>query len=266
MLSKFFKQRQSDERNHGWHIPLYRFRGHAAGPFWRWVCSWARACRKPSDLGFDDDGFALPNLDVTEHKIDYGYIPPGQLFSKPAFTLREQRQERTATIKKRCEAVAESVSSHNDASVSWCHLNAEGDMLEKLIPEAKQVKGSMSVEAKEEILAAFQAGEFKRLVIKPKIGAFGLNWQHCHRVTTFPSHSYEQYYQAIRRCWRFGQKNRVKVDIFTTEGEISVLANLQRKAAQVDDMFKRLVSLMANEMHINHDPYNGVKQELPKWL
>lgn len=265
MLSRFFKQ-ETKKDYLGWGRAKYRLRGHAATPFWQWVCSWARSCRKPSDLGFDDDGFNLPPITEREHKIGAGAVRPDMLFAMPAVSLPEQRAERRATMRERCQAVAETVADVDGPSVTWCHLNAEGDMLTRLIPDAKQVKGSMPTEAKEEILEAFQAGHVKRLVIKPKIGAFGLNWQHCHRVTTFPSHSYEQYYQAVRRCWRFGQTQPVEVDIFTTEGEIRVLENLKRKARQVDEMFALLVRHMNGARGVDRDYVFGQKEESPAWL
>ena len=265
MLTKFFKQ-ETKKDFHAWGRPKYRFRGHAAEPFWRWVCSWARSCRKPSDLGFEDEGFDLPPLKENEHKIGTGYVKPGEFFTMPAVTMQEQRQERRVTIQERCEAVASKVGEESGPSVSWCHLNSEGDLLAKLIPDALQVAGSMPMEQKEERLLAFQNGTLKRLVIKPQIGAFGLNWQHCNRITTFPSHSYEQYYQAVRRCWRFGQKHPVTVDIFTTEGEIKVLQNLKRKAVQVDNMFSSLVAHMGEALGIDRSQHFDQKEERPKWL
>ena len=266
MITKFFKQETSKDNYLAWGRLKYRFRGHAEIPFWKWVCSWARACRKPSDLGFDDDGFILPPLNEIEHKVRTGAVRKGCLIAVPAISLAEQRDERRATIQGRCEAVADHVSGVDGPTVSWCHLNDEGDLLEKLIPDAKQVKGAMSIEEKEETLLAFQRGQVKRLVIKPKIGAFGLNWQHCSNVTTFVSHSYEQYYQSVRRCWRFGQKNPVNVDIFSTEGEVRVLNNLKRKADQIDKMFASLVEHMNNTMDISRDYKFDKKVEAPSWL
>ena len=266
MITKFFKQVTTKNDYRAWGRLKYRFRGHATIPFWQWVCSWARACRKPSDLGFDNEGFDLPPLHENEHKIDAGVIRKGHLFSLPAVSLAEQRQERRETIKQRCEAVAEHVSKLDGPSVSWCHLNDEGDLLEKLIPGAKQAKGAMSIDAKEEVLLAFQKGQLKRLIIKPKIGAFGLNWQHCNNITTFVSHSYEQYYQSVRRCWRFGQKNPVNVEIFSTAGEVRVLNNLKRKADQIDEMFTALVEQMNDNKSIDRDYKFEKKEEPPSWL
>ena len=265
MITKFFKE-DTVKDFLGWGRKAYRFRGHAQQPFWKWVCSWARSCRKPSDLGFSDERFVLPKLTEEEHTLEASIARDGFLFALPARDMREQRAERRATLKQRCETVGELVSNRNACSVSWCHLNDEGDMLEKTIPDAKQIKGSMPDERKEELLMAFQSGELKRLITKPVIGCFGLNWQQCHHITTFPSHSFEQYYQAVRRCWRFGQENPVHVDIVTTEGEIGVLANLKRKSEQCDQMFSSLVKHMADEMEIERDVTHNTQTETPSWL
>jgi len=148
----------------------------------------------------------------------------------------------------------------------WCHMNDEGDALEKLIPDAVQVSGSDSDEAKEDRLLAFADGKARVLITKPKIGAWGLNFQHCNHISYFPSHSFEQYYQAVRRCWRFGQKRPVRVDIVTTEGERGVMRNLQRKAEQADEMFSRLVAEMNQALAIERANHLTKKMELPSWL
>jgi hypothetical protein len=270
MLNYFFKNdsNTSDTKRKwvrtGGGAPQWRFKKHAQEPFWKWVCSWARAVRRPSDLGHNNDGFVLPPLYETETVIGCSHPLEGKLFVEPAIGLYEQRQERRATIQERCEAAAEKVS-HDKIAVVWCHLNEEGDLLERLIPDAKQVKGSMPDEKKEETLMAFSRGEIRVLVTKPKIGCFGLNWQHCNHMTFFPSHSYEQYYQAVRRCWRFGQTKPVTVDIITTEGEIGVLKNLQRKAESADRMFDSLVRHMNNAIKIDRSKLHG-KVEVPTWL
>jgi hypothetical protein len=190
----------------------------------------------------------------------------GMLFTLPARDLFEQREERRITIRERCETAAEIVSGHDGASVVWCHLNEEGDLLERFIGAGTQVKGSMADEAKEERLLAFQSGELKHLITKPKIGCFGLNWQHCHNVVTFCSHSYEQYYQAVRRCWRFGQMHPVRVSVVTTEGEHAVLANLRRKAEQSDRMFTELVRHMNAAVAISGRLEFNHTERLPAWL
>lgn len=268
MLNRFFKNDLNNSatgRMRG-EVIKWRFKGHAETPFWRWVCSWARAIRRPSDLGFDDSKFILPPLDESEHLIDTNKTLEGMLFALPAVGLKEQREERRNTITERCEKAAALVSDTGQPALVWCHMNDEGDLLEKLIPDAVQVSGSDSDSAKEERMLGFSDGKVRVLITKPKIGAWGLNFQHCNHVTFFPSHSFEQYYQGVRRCWRFGQKRPVHVDIVTTEGERGVLKNLQRKAAQADKMFNSLVDEMNNAIGIERGLQFTKQQEIPKWL
>lgn len=269
MLNKFFKNDQNTATSGGYRsygkVVKWRFKGHAEEHFWRWVVSWARAVRRPSDLGHDDDGFILPPLHEREHVIKASNPRSGELFDIPAYTLQEQREERRITLEDRCELAAE-LLTHDRPCVAWAHLNDEGNLLEKLIPGARQVSGSQSDDEKEDILRGFSDGEFRALVTKPKISGFGLNWQHAHHMTFFPSHSFEQYYQGVRRMYRFGQREQVTVDVVTSEGEKGVMANLQRKAEQADRMFGRLVELMQNELSIEkHDVYTKA-MEVPAWV
>jgi hypothetical protein len=266
MLNRFFKNDQNNSatgRQHG-EVVKWRFKGHAETPFWRWVSSWARAIRRPSDLGFDDGRFILPTLTEREHLVDVDAPLDGMLFTLPAVGLKEQRQERRRTIESRCARVAELVN-HKDQALVWCHLNDEGDALAG-IPDAVQVSGKDSDDAKEEKLLAFARGEIRVLVTKPTIGAWGLNFQNCAHVTFFPSHSFEQYYQGVRRCWRFGQTKPVTVDIVTTEGEQGVMKNLQRKAAQADRMFSSLVEQMNRAMKIERGSRFTQPEARPAWL
>lgn len=268
MLNRFFKNDQNNSatgRGYLGKANAWRFKGHAEQPFWRWVCSWARAIRRPSDLGFDDGAFVLPPLTTREHVVGTSRPADGMLFALPAATLQEQREERRRTIAERCERVAELVD-HGDPALVWCHLNDEGNALERMIPGAVQVSGTDSDDDKEAKLLAFQRGDVRVLVTKPVIGAWGLNFQHCAHVTFFPSHSFEQFYQAVRRCWRFGQTREVVVDVVTTEGETGVLANLQRKAEQADRMFTNLVQEMTREVAIERvNPFTQMEQ-VPAWL
>lgn len=158
------------------------------------------------------------------------------------------------------------ITRHNRPAVAWCHLNSEGKLLEKLIPGSVEIDGNDSDEFKEETFAAFESGQIRVLVSKPVLAGFGLNWQHCSNTTFFPSHSFEQWYQSIRRFWRFGQRNEVVVDMIASEGERGVLSNLNRKAQQASDMFARLVELINNELRIEQLDRNTKKQELPSWL
>ena len=244
----------------------WRFKGHAEVAFWRWVCSWARAVRKPSDLGFRDDRFILPPLIERDFMIDIDKPADGMLLSLPAVGLAEQRAERRRTIVERCEKAASLSINHNGSTISWCHLNGEADMLVKMIPGSAQVSGDDKDEEKEEKFIALSKGDFKKLVTKPSIGAWGLNFQNCQHMTTFPSHSFEQYYQTVRRCWRFGQTKAVTVDMVTTEGEKSVLSNLQRKAVAADKMFAGLVEHMQDGINIARFTEFTTAEKMPGWL
>lgn len=267
MLSRFFKNDQNAATpNRLWEGAKWRFKGHAEVPFWQWVCSWARAIRRPSDLGYDDGRFVLPPLVEHQYMVNAETPPDGTLFSLPAVGLREQRDERKRMIRERCARVAGLVSKTGAPALVWCHLNTEGDLLKELLPDAVQVSGDDTDEVKEARFLAFAAGEVRVLVTKPKIGAWGLNFQHCAHVTFFPSHSFEQYYQGVRRCWRFGQTRPVVVDVVTTEGEASVLANLQRKATAADRMFSALVEQMHQALAVDHRTTFPHEVGVPAWL
>jgi hypothetical protein len=268
MLNRFFKNdlnNSAQGRMRG-EVIKWRFKGHAEVPFWRWVCSWARAARRPSDLGYDDARFTLPPLVEHEHLITANTLPDGMLFALPAVGLYEQREERRRTVTERCEAVASLVNATGEPALVWCHMNEEGDRLAEMIPDAVQVAGRDTDDAKESRLTDFAHGRVRVLITKPKIGAWGLNLQHCAHVTYFPSHSFEQYYQAVRRCWRFGQRRPVRVDIITTEGERGVLRNLQRKSDQADRMFSALVNEMQRALGISRAPNATTTTEIPAWL
>ena len=268
MLARFFKNDQSNltsRRMYG-EAPKWRFKGHAEQPFWRWVTSWARACRKPSDLGFTDGQFILPPLHEVDHLIETDTVPEGMLFSLPATDLREQRAEKKRTVRERCEQVAAMVTNTGKPALVWCHLNEEGNLLEQLIPDSIQVSGSDRDDLKEKRLIDFAEGRSRVLITKPKIGAWGLNFQQCSHITYFPSHSFEQYYQSVRRCWRFGQKNPVTVDIILTEGERRIMENLQRKREQAERMFANLVSEMNHSLEIQRKDYDTTTITIPSWL
>ncbi len=244
----------------------WRLKGHAEHDFWRWVSSWARAIRRPSDLGFCDARFVLPELIERSHMVDVATVADGFLFAMTAVGLKEQREERRRSIAERCDKVVELTADTGEQALVWCHLNDEGDRLAADIPGAVQVSGQDSDEAKEEKLLAFANGQVRALVTKPKIGAWGLNFQNCAHVTAFPSHSFEQYYQGVRRCWRFGQTRPVVVDMVTSDGEKSVLANLQRKALAADKMFSELVAHMNDALHIERGVDFTEKEKAPAWL
>jgi hypothetical protein len=270
MLSMFF--RASDNARHSlfregdfWNRPKWFFRAHSELPFWRWVCSWARAIRKPEDLGFDGSRFRLPPLNIKQHVIERAFIPDGELFPTVARTLRQQRDERQRTVDERCEMVAGLVN-HDRPSLVWCQYNREGNVLEKMIPDSVQVAGCDTDEDKEDRLDAFALGKVRVLVTKPRVACWGMNYQHCAHQTFFPSHSFEQWYQAIRRSWRFGQEHPVYIDIVSTKGEAGVTANLKKKQDKADQMFSALVAEMNHSRVIEQNEKHVNPMELPAWL
>ena len=279
MLGRFFKNDQHTIKPMRHHIigknfrdapPLvekWRFKAHAEIPFFRWVCSWARGGRKPSDFGsFADGRFILPKLIERQHLVTALTLADGMLFSVPAIGLKEQREERRRTITERCAKVAELTEHTGRPALVWCHLNDEGDLLEKIVPDCVQVSGKDTDEEKEEKFLAFCSGQLRVMATKEKIGAWGLNFQHCNHVLSFPSHSFEGYYQGVRRCWRFGQERDVTVDTITTEGEQCVLENRQRKAAAADKMFESLVAEMNAAINVNRVSAGTKTVEVPRWL
>lgn len=244
----------------------WRLKGHAEEPFWRWVASWARAARKPSDLGFDDDGFILPPLVEKRTIVKASKPRQGMLFDIAATNFHEEREVTRRTILERCEMVAEKVARH-DVSLVWCHLNEEGRVLEHSIPNAVQISGSDPDEKKEEAATWFIESTGKRaLISKPRIFGFGLNFQHCAHVSYFPTHSYEQYYQAVRRCWRFGQTQPVTVDLIDTDGGERVTENLIRKSKAAEQMFVSMIKHMNDALSINAYNPNGKDVRVPTWL
>lgn len=263
MLLTFFKN-DEDSLHPAFIGSKWRFKRHAERDFWRWMCSWSRACRKPSDLGFDDRDFILPPIAEREHVVK-SRATGNTLFAMKAITLEEQREERKATIVDRCELAAKLLEG-DDFGVAWCQLNAEADLLVKLIPGAEQISGSDSDERKEELLDAFRKGQLKKLVTKPRIAAFGMNWQHCARMTYFPDHSFEQYYQATRRLWRFGQKRSVRIENIVSESNADVSRNLKRKAVACEEMFAAMVEQMNDALRINQYRPHSVATGVPSWL
>ena len=271
MLARYFKELDDQDKHkhtraQQFRAGKWRFRGHSENDFWRWVCSWARALRKPSDCGFDDGKFTLPELTTAQHTIKAKTPRAGLLFDLPAISLEEQREERRRSLPERCEKAAALAIAHKGPSVLWCHMNDEGNTLEKLITNSVQVSGADCAEAQEDKFSAFASGKVLKLITKPKIGGFGHNWQHCAHQTVFPSHSFEQYYQAVRRSWRFGQINPVHVDVITSEGESEILKSIQRKTAQAEIMFERLVKLMGKELKVRVDKSYTKTEDVPTWL
>ncbi len=238
MLASFFVHDGGDTAS-------WRLKGHAESEFWRWVAGWAIMLRRPSDLGFSDDGFAMPELRIIPHMIESGIVTEGTIFAMPARTLEDQRSARRSTLERRCRAVADLVNASADPWLVWCELNDEGDMLASMITDAVQVAGADSDDDKAARMMGFTSGAHRVLATKPKIAGFGMNWQHCARIAFVGlSHSYEQFYQAVRRCWRFGQKRAVEVHIITTDVEAEIMANIQRKQADADRMAAGMVEHM----------------------
>jgi len=268
MLNKYFKNTQNNSargRIQG-EVIKWRFKGHAEESFWNWVSGWSIAVRKPSDIGFDDNGFILPELTTSEHVVEHKVKRDDHLFALPAIGLLEQRQERRATINERCDKASELVNHKADPSIIWCHMNDEGDLLEKWTHDCVQISGKDSDEKKEAKFLRFINGDAKVLITKPRIGAWGLNFQHCNHMTFFPSHSFEQYYQAVRRCWRFGQERPVHVDVVTSEGERGVLNNLKRKEQDAISMFESLTGKVLKSSESKKITTFKNKIRLPKWL
>lgn len=267
MLSKFFKNdnnTSTDRRFYG-EAPEWRLKGHAERAFWQWVASWSTACRKPSDIGFSDEGYILPPLEVIEHLVDVEGCPDDALFAMPANNLHDQRREKKRTVFERCERAASLVESGGSAIV-WCQLNDEAEALMRMIPGAVEVNGSDKDDVKERKFCQFLSGESRVLVTKPKIGAWGLNFQHASNMVYFPSHSYEQYYQSVRRMYRFGQRETVRVNLVMTEGEKLIMDNLKKKSAKAETMFSNLVAEMSAANAQSKSLAVQAVAEVPSWV
>lgn len=235
MLAEYFTHDGGD-------TSVWRLKGHARHIFWQWVSQWGAMVRKPSDLGFDGSAYELPALHLHEHTTETEMPLDGMLFAAEAQTLSERRTARRMSVDDRVKDCAAIVNMEaSEPWVVWCDLNAEGDALTSAINGAVQIAGADSVEVKEQRLADFAAGKFRVLVSKPSICGFGLNWQHSARMAFVGvTDSFEAYYQAVRRCWRFGQKRDVHVHIFASSSEGAVVANLKRKERDAQAMAESL--------------------------
>ena len=260
IVALFFKQ--DGNTTHQW-----RLKKHAVDDFWKWMAEWSIALRKPSDIGYSDDGFILPELKmhqiITEGKVD-----PSMLFSVEANTLQERRNARRNSLEDRVRVCAELANGTDDQCLVWCDLNSESEALTKAINGSVEVKGGDSDKHKESAMLDFSDGKIRALVTKPSIAGYGMNWQNCHRAFFVGlSDSYEQFYQAIRRNWRFGQKHTVECYVITSENEGAVVANIERKDRQATDMFDNIVKHMSvhsickkqerNEMEYIKDEQHG---------
>lgn len=252
----------------------WRLKGHGESKFWEWVATWAVCVRDPADLGYSNDGYVLPKLDIVEHviKSDAG---PYQLFVERAETLSERREARKQSMPERVEKAREITEETNEQYLIWCDYNAESAALHEAITESVEVVGADSPERKASEAIAFSQGKTRVLVSKPSIYGFGMNWQNCHNVIFCGlSDSYEQFYQAVRRCWRYGQEKDVVVHVIISEKELNILDNVKQKQKQMDEMQSKMVSLMRNVTmsEIRHtvritEFYRPDKEmELPAWI
>lgn len=273
MLSRWFVN-DTSEASQKW-----RLKGHAVGSFWDWVASWARCVSKPSDLGYSDEGFVLPELVERLHvvgsdlTVDAGEDRSGQMrmFRAPENSATSVHREKRLSIDDRADAIAAAVADEpGEPWILWCDTDAEADALASRIDGAVEVRGSMPPEKKESRLIAFSAGEARILITKPRIAGYGLNWQHCARMGFVGvNFSYEGYYQAVRRCWRFGQARPVQVHIATSEAERSIHEAVKLKAAAHDLMKAEMLGAMRRSYQsaAAKTPYEPRKRlEAPTWL
>tara|TARA_B100000408_G_scaffold117945_1_gene96245 strand:+ start:7794 stop:9161 length:1368 start_codon:yes stop_codon:yes gene_type:complete len=268
MLGKFFRSNQnsvdSNNRNIG---EKFYLKPHAERDFFAWVNQWSIMVKRPSDLGFSNKGYELPALHTNRHMVynREAWVADGQasLFAMPAKTMTEVRAEQKKTVAERCERAIE--LADGKTSVYWCNLNEESALLAELDPEAVEIKGGMSIDKKEDILLAFADGDIGRLITKAKMTSMGLNWQHCNHTVYFPTWSYEQYYQAIRRFWRFGQKREVTCDLVISEGQERVIQALQEKTQKAIDLYENLVA-NANRTYDDVRKGNTQAVQLPSFL
>lgn len=249
MLSMFFVHDGGSTQD-------WRIKGHAQKDFWRWVCGWAVMIRKPSDIGYNDENFVLPALSIEKCVIAADHAQAracGKLFAEEARTLQERREAKRGTISERVSACAEIVAAEpSEQWLTWVNLNDEGDELERAIPGSVQVSGSDTREHKEESIARFLDGTIRVLVAKPSMFGHGLNLQNCARMAFVGlSDSFEQFYQAVRRCWRYGQTREVVCHVITSELEGAVVANIERKEADMLRMVAGMVTHMRAEMTAN---------------
>jgi hypothetical protein len=267
MLSTFFVHDGGDTSQ-------WRLKGHAEAEFWRWVCSWAISIRRPSDLGYDDGGFVLPELKLVEHVLPTTHCIDGFLIPLEAQSLEERRNARRSTINERAKMAADLALSNSDQWVLWCGLNDEAAELVRLTG-FEEISGSTSDEERDRIARGFIAGSIRGVVTKPRIWGWGMNLQCCHNTAFVGlSDSYEEFYQAVRRFWRFGQTSAVNAHIITSQLEGNVLTNIKRKGEDARKMSEEMAKHMASISGANirgatrqKEAYEPTKQmALPEWL
>ena len=268
MLGKFFKSTQNDVDSNSKNIgEKFRLLAHAEKDFSAWVNQWSIMVKNPSDLGFSDAGYELPALHTYHHivKNENQWCIDGQesLFVMPARTMTEVKEEQKSTVQARCEEAVRLASGKT--SVYWCNLNDESSKLKALDSEAVEIVGGMSIDQKEDILVSFAKGEIQRLITKAKMTSMGLNWQHCNHTVFFPTWSYEQYYQAIRRFWRFGQKSEVTCDMVISEGQTRVMEAIEQKTEKAITLYGNLVKA-ANNSYTDKQAKATSNIQLPEFL
>ena len=267
MLATFFVHDGGDTSK-------WRLKRHAVHDFWRWVASWSVMLTNPADLGYDGSRYNLPPLHISQHTA-HTEKQPETLFAVEALTLQERQQARRDSVQDRARECAALVNSDTDQWLVWCNLNSEADALKALIPGAVEISGSDKPEVKEQAAVDFAAGKIRVLISKPLIFGMGLNFQQCHKMAFVGlSDSFEQYYQSVRRCWRFGQENPVDVRIITADTEGAVVENIQRKEKQFEEMLRGMIAVTQNITKDNikattrqtkaYEPQEHM--ELPEWL
>jgi len=240
MLARFFV-------HDGGETQKWRLKGHAKTDFWKWMASWSLMIRKPSDIGYDNGSFELPPLFIDHVQVDHQPDAGEMLFALDARTLQERQEARRNSVDERVKAVADLVNGSDEPWLVWCDLNSESDALRKAIGDAVEVRGSDTPESKEDRMMGFVEGRYRVLVSKPSICGWGMNFQHCSKIAfTGLSDSYEQFYQAVRRCWRFGQLSPVTCYVVTANTEGAVVENIKRKEADAEEMANRMLEQMQN--------------------
>lgn len=228
----------------GSNTSAWRLKGYGEKKFWEWVATWAVCVRNPSDLGYSSEGYTLPELNIIEH-ITASEPEEYELVARRAETLSERREARKESMTDRINEAKELVSSSDDCWLVWCDYNTESESLHKAILDSVEVRGSDSPEHKAKTAIDFANNKIKALVSKPSIYGFGMNFQNCHEIIFCGlSDSYEQFYQAVRRCWRYGQTHAVNVHIIMSEAELNVLDNIKKKQSQMDELQENMIALM----------------------
>ena len=272
MLSTFFVHDGGDTSK-------WRLKGHAQDKFWKWMSTWALSMRNPSDIGYDSTGYQLPALEIIQNTVnaEAGETQEGQLLLLPQIEegLNGRRKARRNSLDDRCAMAAEIAKSSDDQCLVWCDLNDESGKLTELIDGSVEVRGSDSIDYKAKCMTDFAAGKIKVLVTKPSIAGFGMNWQNCHRMIFVGlSDSYEMFYQAVRRCWRFGQSHDVEAHVVISDAEGVVVDNIKRKEQAARKMTDSMVIYAEESLNgmltgqwRKHDEYNPeMRMILPNWL